>query len=440
MKIIDGNDAFALYSKVLLNYEAIIKKYAHRFIDLNKNERVYIIQDSLVVYVGLINFGDSIFPCYRIMLEELLYNTIFKFNFSKFSHSFRKEEQGLILYKRFHGIWGEPVRSLEDNIYSDKFSDEYKQHYLIPSKADEISTAIPSLHLKDRFDQWEGNLYYYIIYELIENNRKGYAIYCSQNPKMHKTAYEIANQIEWKALEYYSYQASKKAANNLRPDYSRYQFDMAIFSDGVNCDSTIIDLLCEKIELHKASGWMNKANKHIASERLCLAEHDLKYFILNRYAKTKAAAYATGKELFAEVHKGEYANEPRFEYIIPENKWKSEQMVFEMTKRLFKQYTVLYQHRPYFLHTEKGQMSYDVYICGLEVAIEYQGKQHFEPVEIFGGKEHFTSQVDRDKLKQELSEKNGVALVYINYDDDLSPDLIKTRIEAGLKKRNMIQQ
>ena len=96
---------------------------------------------------------------------------------------------------------------------------------------------------------------------------------------------------------------------------------------------------------------------------------------------------------------------------------------------------MIYQHRPFFLRSEQGQMSYDVFITKLNVAIEYQGKQHFEAVEIFGGQEHFEKQVERDKLKKELSEKNGVKLVYINYDEDISTDLIKEKVERALQER-----
>ena len=80
-------------------------------------------------------------------------------------------------------------------------------------------------------------------------------------------------------------------------------------------------------------------------------------------------------------------------------------------------------------------MSYDIFICGLNVAIEYQGKQHFEPVEIFGGEEHFQEQIHRDQLKKDLSLQNGVALVYINYWEDISPDLIKRRVELALTQK-----
>ena len=99
----------------------------------------------------------------------------------------------------------------------------------------------------------------------------------------------------------------------------------------------------------------------------------------------------------------------------------------------FSKHAVVYQHRPYFLKTDKGRLSYDVFICGLNIAIEYQGKQHFEPVEIFGGKEHFIEQQRRDALKRELSIKNGVRLVYINYWEDISIDLIKNRVNEALE-------
>ena len=73
-------------------------------------------------------------------------------------------------------------------------------------------------------------------------------------------------------------------------------------------------------------------------------------------------------------------------------------------------------------------MSYDIFISRLNVAIEYQGKQHFEPVEFFGGREAFEKLQIRDKEKAELSRKHGVKLVYINYWEDITPELIIERV------------
>lgn len=74
-------------------------------------------------------------------------------------------------------------------------------------------------------------------------------------------------------------------------------------------------------------------------------------------------------------------------------------------------------------------MSYDVFIISKNTAIEYQGKQHFVPVEFFGGEEHYNKQVERDKKKKMLSNRNGVNLVYINYNETITEELIKFRVE-----------
>ena len=84
-------------------------------------------------------------------------------------------------------------------------------------------------------------------------------------------------------------------------------------------------------------------------------------------------------------------------------------------------------------------MSYDIFISRLNVAIEYQGKQHFEPVNFFGGKSSFEKLKIRDKEKAALSSKNGIKLVYINYWEDITPELIIERVGIPphqLQKKN----
>lgn len=80
-------------------------------------------------------------------------------------------------------------------------------------------------------------------------------------------------------------------------------------------------------------------------------------------------------------------------------------------------------------------MSYDVFISELDIAIEYQGKQHFQPVEFFGGEEGFESLKKRDARKLELSKEHGVKLIYINYWEEVNEALIRTRVEEAIKSR-----
>jgi len=103
--------------------------------------------------------------------------------------------------------------------------------------------------------------------------------------------------------------------------------------------------------------------------------------------------------------------------------------VYRLTKKLYKDYVVIYQHRPFFLRSSNGgQMSYDIFISKLNIAIEYQGQQHFEPVDFFGGEMAFEELKKRDAEKAVLSAQNGVKLVYINYWEEISPQLIIDRV------------
>lgn len=79
-------------------------------------------------------------------------------------------------------------------------------------------------------------------------------------------------------------------------------------------------------------------------------------------------------------------------------------------------------------------MSYDIFITKLNIAIEYQGKQHFEPIDFFGGVESFERTIERDELKKELSEDNGVNLIYINYWENITIEFIKEKINTEINK------
>ncbi len=443
MKNWDGIDISNLYQQIVLDYEKEIEPYSYNKINLNDTECVYVIQDTFIIYLGLINYGDDSFVNYTVVFEELLDNPIFKFNYSKFSRKYSTDERFHLEYKRFHGIWGEPIREQRQYGIGFKPDEENPVLFYVGSRADYINKALPELCLKQRYTQWEGYLYHFIIYELSDGERIGYALYYTDNPKIHKIARDKANDVEYCGLTAYAGRFQKKSSSLLlESELSKTTSDNCFLTIGVNCDSTMIDILCDKIEQHKANGWKHKYEKGKNPNKYCVAEHDLKYFWVSRYIKSSVPRdiLDVGAEIFKEVHAGAYGEKERYEYLIPANKWKSEQLVYELTEKLYKRHTVLYQHHPFFLKSEKGQMSYDVFICGLNVAIEYQGKQHFEPVEIFGGEEHFKDQVYRDNLKKELSVANGVSLVYINYWDDISSDLIRERVENALKERSAFQK
>lgn len=64
---------------------------------------------------------------------------------------------------------------------------------------------------------------------------------------------------------------------------------------------------------------------------------------------------------------------------------------------------------------EGHRYRYDFYIKDHNLLIEYDGPQHFRPVECFGGEQGFIKTLHRDKEKNELAKKNKIKLLRINY-------------------------
>ena len=53
----------------------------------------------------------------------------------------------------------------------------------------------------------------------------------------------------------------------------------------------------------------------------------------------------------------------------------------------------------------------------LQCLIEYQGEQHFKPIEYFGGQKYFEKVQQRDKKKKEYCQQKGIKLITIDYKD-----------------------
>lgn len=51
----------------------------------------------------------------------------------------------------------------------------------------------------------------------------------------------------------------------------------------------------------------------------------------------------------------------------------------------------------------------------LNSLVEYDGKQHYEPIDWFGGEEQFIKQKERDKIKDEYCKNNNIPLIRIPY-------------------------
>ena len=90
-------------------------------------------------------------------------------------------------------------------------------------------------------------------------------------------------------------------------------------------------------------------------------------------------------------------------------KWKNELSLFHVVRKKYRD--TLYQYRPEWL----GRQSLDLYIPSIRTAIEYQGIQHYHPVEFFGGQEALLRRQELDLQKARLCEENNVRLIEWSY-------------------------
>ena len=87
----------------------------------------------------------------------------------------------------------------------------------------------------------------------------------------------------------------------------------------------------------------------------------------------------------------------------------------DRSKQETKLYNVLseqYNCERHYKNDILGRQHIDIYLKDFNIAVEYQGEQHFRPVEKWGGKEYFEKQVKRDKTKNRICEENGILLLY----------------------------
>ena len=77
----------------------------------------------------------------------------------------------------------------------------------------------------------------------------------------------------------------------------------------------------------------------------------------------------------------------------------------------------------------KQNLRFDFYVSEFKTFIEFNGKQHYEPVR-FGGisaedaKSNFEKQIRNDNIKKEFCERNGYNLLIIKFNEFLNVDTI----------------
>lgn len=64
---------------------------------------------------------------------------------------------------------------------------------------------------------------------------------------------------------------------------------------------------------------------------------------------------------------------------------------------------------------KQNNLRFDFYIPNMNICIEYDGEQHFKPIELFGGEKQFKIQVENDNIKNTFCKENNIKLIRIPY-------------------------
>ena len=119
-----------------------------------------------------------------------------------------------------------------------------------------------------------------------------------------------------------------------------------------------------------------------------------------------------------------------YNQIVGENKatrkWTSEQLLYHIIKGVFND--AVFQYKTKWL----GNQSLDIFIPSKSVGIEYQGLQHYQPVELFGGEAQFMERQKLDERKKRLCQENNVTLIEWKYDKDISEENVRTVLSNWL--------
>ena len=93
--------------------------------------------------------------------------------------------------------------------------------------------------------------------------------------------------------------------------------------------------------------------------------------------------------------------------------WKMQQKIFEKLKEQFPNEPWIWEYTTTWL----GFQRVDIFNPRLNLAVEYNRRQHYEPVEFFGGEIEFEKRKLLDNKKKDLLAEHNCTLYIIKYDE-----------------------
>jgi DNA-directed RNA polymerase subunit RPC12/RpoP len=99
-----------------------------------------------------------------------------------------------------------------------------------------------------------------------------------------------------------------------------------------------------------------------------------------------------------------------------------ERTVYQYLKNMSIKFEYNYRKIKWLRH--KNNLELDFYLPDYNIAIECQGRQHFESNNIFDiNSNEFDARIERDEIKKKLCEEHNLQLFHINYDENIEEKL-----------------
>lgn len=175
------------------------------------------------------------------------------------------------------------------------------------------------------------------------------------------------------------------------------------------------------------AGLAKKTDKQFKQEVYDLVGNE--YVFLDTYAnnnKTKLRVrhnkcgniYKVSPNNFVQGSRCPFCNSPKGETIIT---------------KLLDTFNINYDYQKTFDDLRDSYpLSYDFYIPDQNILIEYQGIQHYQPIDYFGGEIAFKKQQKHDQMKLDYAKEHGYNLIAVPYTEDTFSKIKKYLIKHGL--------
>ena len=107
--------------------------------------------------------------------------------------------------------------------------------------------------------------------------------------------------------------------------------------------------------------------------------------------------------------------------------WVSETILYNIVSNIYPNEEIIRHFRPIWL----DRLEIDIFLPNKRIGFEYQGIQHYQPIEHWGGEEQLKVVQEHDRRKMKLCKENNIQLICIDYDEPLTESHIRDRIKRN---------